>query len=359
MAQTRAANPGGNNFGALRLALAYLVILAHSPEILDGNTSRELLTRAFGTLSFGELAVDGFFIISGYLITSSYQHSTSPASFMAKRVLRIYPGFVVAFLLCVYLLAPWVGGAPGSYRLGLAPDSLFGSLLLLRSPQVPGVFAGAHYPHLNGATWTIKWEFLAYLFVLAVGLLGLLKKRGVIAAVALLALALNAALQGGLLPPPLESSVSRLAAPIRFLGLFASGAVFYLFRDRIVYRPRYAAVALLAGLGLMCFHLTAEAAVATLGGYLLFFMALHVRSERLARVGVKNDYSYGVYLYAWPIQATIVWLQPGISPWLLFALTCLGVVPFAMLSWFAVEQPATRLRERVGARRDKLLPGDV
>lgn len=359
MAEIRTANPGGNNFGALRLVLAYLVILAHSPEILDGDGSRELLTRAFGTMSFGVLAVDGFFIISGYLITSSYQHSTTAAGFMVKRVLRIYPGFIVAFLMCVYLLAPWVGGVPGSYRLGLAPDSLLGSLLLLRAPQVPGVFAGAYYPHVNGAMWTIKWEFLAYLFVLAVGLLGLLKKRRVVAAIALIALVLNAALQGGLLPAAMESSVSRLAAPIRFLGVFASGAVFYLFRDRIVYRPRYAAVALLAAIGLMFFRLTAEAAVATLGGYLLFFMALHMRNERLSRVGVKNDYSYGVYLYAWPIQATIAWLQPSISPWLLFALTCIGVIPFAMLSWFAVEQPATRLRKRIGARREKLSQGDV
>ena len=85
-------NEARNNFGAIRLALAFLVILSHSSEMIDGNRSRELLTQVFGTISFGELAVDCFFIISGYLITKSYLSSTSALEYLVKRVLRIYPG---------------------------------------------------------------------------------------------------------------------------------------------------------------------------------------------------------------------------------------------------------------------------
>ena len=99
-----------NNFGALRLLFAVLVILSHSSELVDGNPSREILTRIFGTLTFGTFAVDGFFLISGYLVTKSFQGSRSAGEYALKRVLRIYPGYVVAYLLCVFALGPFVGG---------------------------------------------------------------------------------------------------------------------------------------------------------------------------------------------------------------------------------------------------------
>src|SRR5690349_3903397 len=89
-----------NGFGALRLIFASLVIVSHTPEIIDGDRRNEILTNVFGTISFGELAVFGFFIVSGYLITSSYLSSRSPIDYLLRRVARIYPGFIIAFLIC-------------------------------------------------------------------------------------------------------------------------------------------------------------------------------------------------------------------------------------------------------------------
>jgi len=99
-----------NNFGALRLFFAVLVILCHSPILVDGNGSREILSRISGTVTFGRLGLDGFFLISGYLITKSFQDSRTIGEYVLKRILRIYPAYVVAFLLCILAVGPFVGG---------------------------------------------------------------------------------------------------------------------------------------------------------------------------------------------------------------------------------------------------------
>src|ERR1700760_4196820 len=107
--QPDTAKPHRNNFGFFRLLVATLVIVSHSAEIIDANRSRELLTSFGGKLTFGEIAVDGFFIISGYLILKSFQQSASTFSYLMKRVRRIYPGFLVAWLACIFIVAP-IGG---------------------------------------------------------------------------------------------------------------------------------------------------------------------------------------------------------------------------------------------------------
>ena len=95
-----------NNFHLLRFVFASLVIISHAHEIKDGDRSNEILTTIFGSISFGELAVDCFFVISGYLITKSWLENPRFSAFLSSRILRIFPAFIVASLLCALILGP-------------------------------------------------------------------------------------------------------------------------------------------------------------------------------------------------------------------------------------------------------------
>ncbi|WP_407521551.1 acyltransferase family protein [Methylobacterium oryzisoli] len=333
-----AASHRANNLGLLRLLFAALVVVAHSPELIDGNRSREILTRVFGTVSFGEVAVDGFFLISGYLITRSYLGAVSPGAYLARRILRIYPGFLVASLVCVAVVAPLAGGVvtPAAWLKAL------GRMALLAPPDVPGAFAGLPYPLLNGSMWTISYEFGCYLLVLLLGILGVLRRPRVFLAL-LAGLCLLYALRGQI--PALgfsDKAGFRLASMIRFAAVFCCGGAFYLWRHRIAYSGRGAALAAALLVPLLFSAPLAEPAFVVLGGYLVFWFAFAVPPGAASLAANRLDPSYGLYLYAWPIQNQLVLYAPGLSPWsvTLIALGLAGL--FGIASWLVVEEPAMR-----------------
>ncbi|MGT2488238.1 acyltransferase family protein [Methylobacterium oryzae CBMB20] len=303
-------DPRANNFGSLRLLFAGLVILAHAPELVDGNRSRELLTQVFGTLSLGEVAVDGFFLVSGYLITASYRAKRSFGDYLARRALRIYPAFVVASLLCIAVVAPLGGGDPAA----ASPLETLLRLSLLLMPVVPGAFAELPYPLLNGSMWTIPCEFGCYLLLGLVGTARALRRRGRYLGL-LAGLATLLALRWLFLPVGHPGdTLGSLSEMIRLTFVFCCGGAFRLFADRIAYTRRGAAVAALLLLPLMLSRPLAEPAFAILGGYLIFWFAFAVRPTALSRATAQVDPSYGLYLYAWPVQNLLVARIPGISP---------------------------------------------
>jgi peptidoglycan/LPS O-acetylase OafA/YrhL len=335
-----------NNFGTLRLLFAGLVILAHAPELIDGDRSRELLTRAFGTLSFGEVAVDGFFLVSGYLVTHSYRTRRSFSDYVRRRALRIYPGFVVASLLCLLVVAPLAGADMHAVS---ATESLL-RLGLLLMPVAPGAFEGLPYPFLDGSMWTIPCEFGCYLILGLIGTTRALRIRERY-------LVLLAGL-GGLMalrwlclpigrPGDLAGTLSEM---IRFVFVFCSGGAFQLFGDRISYTHRRACGAALLLLPAMFIKPLAEPAFAVLGGYLVFWFAFAVPPNGVSRAVDRADPTYGLYLYAWPVQNLLVAHVPGISPWTVAALAFATALPLGVLSWFLVERPALRLRSHATRR---------
>lgn len=324
-----------NNFNLLRLIFAVLVILGHSPELSDGNPSRELLTQIFHTVSFNAVGVYGFFLLSGYLIVQSWLARPKIFHFLSNRVLRIVPGFVVASLVCALIVGP-LAADPHQYFSNFWIGGFVKNLFLLGAPKVPEVFRGTPYPAVNGSMWTIPLEFKCYLLVLVFGVTGALNRRIIWLAVTLVLLANLAAQQ------VLHTSDHPI---IKLSTFFFVGGCFRLYQSEISYQKAPACLLGIILIVCMFFVQSAEIALAAAGGYLLFYFAL-TSSEVLSKFNKMPDVSYGVYLYAWPIQKLLLWHLPSMSPWLLFAISTVASLILGAASWYAVEKPFLAMKDR-------------
>jgi peptidoglycan/LPS O-acetylase OafA/YrhL len=321
-----------NNFNLIRLILALLVILGHSPELVDGNRNRELLTRLFGSVSFGELAVDGFFLLSGYLIMQSWDAQPQGWQFLKKRLLRIYPGFIFASLVCAFAIGP-LASNPGAYFAAFQSSAFLHSVLALNIPDVPAVFEGTHYASINGAMWTISREFVCYLFVLVAGVTGALRLRHFcliltfVVFIALIALKL----------------AKQPVSDLRLASFFLSGTCYYIYRNHFRLNGAFAAVITAIVMVFMFSWRAAELALASIGGYVLIYLA-GKRSTFLKGFNRLPDVSYGIYLYGWPIQKLLLWYYPSLTPWTLFAFSAPAAILAGTVSWYLIEKPALRFK---------------
>jgi peptidoglycan/LPS O-acetylase OafA/YrhL len=338
----RAAARDGNNFDALRLFAAGLVILTHSFFIAEGSAAHEPLVRLSGNQAqLGHLGVFMFFVISGFLVTESCERTGEPLRFLAKRALRIFPGLFAALLVTAFVIGPLVTALPLAEYLGR--DEIYAyvvgnALLNTTAHTLPGVLMVDNPVglELNGSLWTLRYEFMMYLMVMVLGALRLLDLRALLA---LLALGLAC------------HQVAALGALGMFgwlLPFFAMGMVLAKLRHRRIFDDR---LVLLAAIGLTLTVVYGQliALFALFGGYLTLFLAFDRRLP-LLRAARFGDLSYGIYIYGWPVTALLMRASGGtLAWWQLFALALPLAALTALLSWHLVEAPALSLKPKRAA----------
>ncbi|KKC25446.1 acyltransferase [Sphingomonas sp. SRS2] len=337
-----------NNFDALRLMMALLVVFSHSYALALGSEEREPLSIATnGHYNSGNIGVWVFFVISGFLIARSFEQSRSFGSFLSKRIRRIYPGYLAATSVCAFIVIPIF--APPGFALDLADiaRTIAGNLLLGNIFPLPEPFTGNPITAVNGALWSIKYEFLCYLGLALLGILALSVRRWTVPLLYLAVIATWCWLDAtGRKPggPALVAEVIGFPYQwFRVLPNFLLGMIAYLLRDHI---PRSTPL-LIAGLiaCFMAFHLGGRGAGGMIAAhliappvlaYLVFWFAYHPRI-RLSRFARHGDFSYGAYLYAYVIQQMLVATLDLPFP-LFILLSMLLALAAGVASWWLVER---------------------
>ena len=332
-----------NNVQLLRLIAAAAVLLFHCYALTDHWTD-EPLWRLAHELNLGALGVQMFFFVSGFLVTQSWLARRHLGSFAAARALRIYPALIAATLVSA-ALAAWSSRWPAA-QFWRDPRTLE---YLAITPlgfdvrhYLPGAYAGNPRPGaVNGSLYTLPYELRLYVAVALAGVCGVLARRW--AVLALLAAGVALALAWPQWPNVVFAGGTNENVDVLVL-LFGLGALAYVWRDAIPLSLAGALAAILL-VALDPGGLARGALFAPLLAYTMLTLAYHpaLRWSAFNRVG---DYSYGLYVYAFPIQQTLVERIPGVLPLPLFALALPLTLALAIASWHALEQPALGLKSR-------------
>lgn len=327
-----------NNFTALRLFAAFLVLYGHAFDLY------KLPAPSFmGWMPLGPVAVYIFFAISGYLISISWTRDSHIVRFVLKRVLRIFPGLVVCVLLTILILGPVTTTLPlGDYFKSPETRAYAKNIALNINYTLPGVFENNTYPRaVNGSIWSLPVEFAMYLIFacLAFVLRGKwLQRAGVILLAGLFFIA-NYFI--GL------TTIVFYAFPVQYLAIcgmyFLVGVGIHQWRLlRFLSAPNVIAIAVI------WLSFSRWPTLFEYASYVLLPLLIIAFGTGASKAFIwldKYDYSYGVYIYAFPVQQVIsfYFFNHGFR----FGIFTSAIVTLclAALSWHWIEKPALQYKK--------------
>lgn len=357
-----AFDPKNNAFGFLRLILAVLVIFSHSFPLGGFGIDRlEAVTE--GRHTIGLLSVAMFFVLSGFLICRSASAGNSVPRFLWHRFLRIFPAYWVCLVVCACIFAPLVAyiefgtfvrvfsapqNSPQSFM--IANVGLFhlnglsvGGLMFIRPDSIAGLLANNPVPRtVNGSLWTLPFEVACYLAVAFLAAVGLLR-RAKFAVLALFAALWYLYAFDCMDPDGFRRwfPYSGVKVLVMLCVYFLAGCVCFLYREKIPHSDVAFIVSLVVvggSLPVGVFGLVAPIAIT----YAFLWLAFNLPFERFE---MKGDFSYGTYIYAFPVQQALALLRiqdDGFA--LYFTCSLLLTLVLAFLSYRLIEAPCLRLK---------------
>ena len=339
-----------NAIGFMRTAFALLVIVGHSFHL--GGFGPDTLARfSGGKLAFGTVAVLGFFILSGYLITASFVYASSVWRYLWNRFLRIMPAFWVALVVVAFGFAPFSYFLEHGTLQGFLITNAGGPLdyivknigLYIGQYNVSGLISDIPWPNaFNGSLWTLIYEATGYVLIAAFGIFGVFKKHSKIALGATVTMfglfVMDTAIPGAagnILP------VFKDPQMLPLMLFFFAGSTWYLYQDKIPLSNRYFILAAILYVLSVRFGFYALVGPATFT-YAVFYLAAKFPIKSFDR---RADFSYGIYIYAFPVQQMLA--QIGLQSsgvWVFSLVAAIFTMPFAVASYYLIERPALQLK---------------
>ena len=343
-----------NNFDVLRLLAASFVLFSHS-YALTGHP------EPFADVSgwtFGEIGVVMFFAMSGFLIAKSWSEQPHFAPFAIKRGLRLIPALVVAVSVTVFVVGPIFTVLPLSSYFTEPTTWIYllrCSFLITFFGKLPGVFTTNPYPDaVNGSLWTLPVEACCYAMAAVLGSLGLLRRSRVLVAFGVVLVLCITPLSSITLAPAGGTTSGNLPLVIMLGATFVLGSLAYSLRARLH-------LSWTIGAALMALWiLTWGGAWARATGIVAIAFAVLVLAVRtpawLRRLTAPGDLSYGIYVYAFPVQQSVAAIWGAVDPLLMMAIAFPVTYGLAFVSWRLVERPALALKRLVAPRPPEPAP---
>ncbi len=337
IAATMAAhNNRSRGFDYLRLGLSLAVVFWHSFFLLYGLSAMNSPARTLVVL-----ILPMFFALSGFLVSGSLSRISTIAEFLTLRAVRILPALAVEVTLSAIIIGAvfttlplgqyYTSGGFGAYFLNILGDIHF---------QLPGVFKTNPTGLVNSSLWTIPYELECYLALTLLWLVGAIRRRTLLVALVIvfqLAVPLRDVMSGNYLH--LDES---LPGRVLVLG-FLFGVILFQFRERVILSRWLFLAAAVATVVLLHWTVTSYF-VALPAAYMTAYVGL--TNPPKIPVIMDGDYSYGIYLYAAPIQQAVIALFPAHRVWwFVFAVAILPVALFAAFSWHLIEEPILKRRK--------------
>lgn len=324
-----------NNFDLIRFVLAGIVVLFHA-HALSQSEELAFLPRYLSP----DIAVKGFFVVSGYLILRSWNGSKGLADYASKRARRIYPAYAAVVLGSAFIgavvttLPPWRGLS--SQWLGYVGANL--SFLNFLAPTLPGIFTGNPETAVNGALWTLKIEVMFYALVPVVA--WLIHRYGAVAVAATLYVA-SVAYSLGMLHlaeatgrPIFGALAHQLPGQLSF---FMTGAALY-YKEEEIRRWLLPGAAVSIGLLAVGGPVIDLVLQPILLGFTVIYLAIDF--PHLGNFGRFGDVSYGMYIIHFPLLQWLVWNGWfHEAPVTSLLLACAAVLAAAFAMWHLVERP--------------------